>query len=361
MAVRLEVTPPSAGTAQPEPLVYGFDQPRITIGRAASADVRLPSRTVSDTHAIIRLEDGAFALVDQGSTNGTSHNGQPMVEGRRKLLRAGDRIDVAGYRIVFQETVRIDSTTTPERTAGLARRIVREALGVLPAERRSPVIHVVGGPDVGAKLTLGDPGCKLVVGRDDACDLRLSDADVSRTHVELSRDWEGVTVRDLGSKNGMSVNGRRLGERRLRDRDEIVIASTVLAFEDAADGYLREIEGGADEKIGAAQADAAGAPTEGVESVASSPAPSGAPIGEGAKPPDDASPRSADGARTGTVGPMAAAPAGGEARSAALAPPPRRAPRRGGGRSIADVIVFLLAAVVLVGSVAALVVLLRAG
>ena len=357
MAVRLEVTPPSQGPgraslegpgrasrgpANTEPLVYGFDQPRITIGRAASADVRLPSRTVSEAHAIIRLEDGAFAIVDQGSSNGTTHNGQAMVAGRRKLLRSGDQIDIAGYRIVFQEAVSIDSTTTPERTAGLARRIVREALGVLPATTSAPRVVVVAGPEAGSRLELPDPGCRLCVGRDDDCDLPLSDADVSRKHLELSRDWEGVTVRDLGSKNGITVNGRRLVERRLRDRDEIGLAQTVLAFEDAADVYLRELEGGKDDPVVAPVAPSTSEASPPSDALASSPD-RGTPAAE----PEAIPPMS-----QAAVAPVITA------EKAPLRPPARR---RGGGRSIADVVVFLLAAVVLVGSVAALVVLLRAG
>ena len=52
---------------------------------------------------------------------------------------------------------------------------------------------------------------RVVVGRDEACDLRLPDRLVSRRHAVLSRTESGsVAVRDLNSSNGMVVNGRDL-------------------------------------------------------------------------------------------------------------------------------------------------------
>ena len=56
-------------------------------------------------------------------------------------------------------------------------------------------------------------------------------------------------MRDLGSKNGVVVGGRRWTERLLSDRDEVCIGSTVLLFEDPADGYVKALERGDDEDV----------------------------------------------------------------------------------------------------------------
>jgi hypothetical protein len=50
----------------------------------------------------------------------------------------------------------------------------------------------------------------LRIGRDPASGLRLSHETVSRVHAELTRQGGLWVLRDLGSTNGTSVNGRRV-------------------------------------------------------------------------------------------------------------------------------------------------------
>nr|WP_206440590.1 DUF1707 and FHA domain-containing protein [Streptomyces scabichelini] len=50
----------------------------------------------------------------------------------------------------------------------------------------------------------------LRIGRDPASGLRLSHETVSRVHAELTRQGGMWVLRDLGSTNGTSVNGRRV-------------------------------------------------------------------------------------------------------------------------------------------------------
>jgi len=74
-------------------------------------------------------------------------------------------------------------------------------------------------------------GSRVTVGRSRECDVVVSDPNVSRRHLELRRGEEGWSVVDLGSTNGMKVNGRRVGEARLRPGDRITIGVTDLTFE----------------------------------------------------------------------------------------------------------------------------------
>src|SRR5207344_258836 len=99
------------------------------------------------------------------------------------------------------------------------------------------------------------------------CALPLPVEEVSLEHAALERGADGVVLRDLGSKNGVSVGGARVdGQRRLADGDQVQVGPVTLAFEDPAERYLRQL------------ADAApDAP------VAEAPAPS--PQGEAAAPP----------------------------------------------------------------------------
>lgn len=68
----------------------------------------------------------------------------------------------------------------------------------------------------------------LVVGRDASCDLVVSDAKVSRRHIELVAEEGGVRVRDLDSANGMFVDGARVAESLIVGDEQIQIGSSVL-------------------------------------------------------------------------------------------------------------------------------------
>jgi hypothetical protein len=53
-------------------------------------------------------------------------------------------------------------------------------------------------------------GTRWVLGRDEACDIRLRYAGVSRNHAEIIRRGPLYSVRDLGSTNGVRVEGERV-------------------------------------------------------------------------------------------------------------------------------------------------------
>jgi hypothetical protein len=74
-------------------------------------------------------------------------------------------------------------------------------------------------------------GDRVVIGRSRDCDVVVSDPNVSRRHAELRRDENAWHVIDLGSTNGVKVNGRRVEQVALRDGDRINIGVTDLTFE----------------------------------------------------------------------------------------------------------------------------------
>jgi pSer/pThr/pTyr-binding forkhead associated (FHA) protein len=69
-------------------------------------------------------------------------------------------------------------------------------------------------------LTVHDAGAerrvvveaRAVVGRDLDCDVVLSSRSVSRKHAIVEKRGEGWVVRDLGSANGLFVEGKRVSE-----------------------------------------------------------------------------------------------------------------------------------------------------
>jgi hypothetical protein len=71
----------------------------------------------------------------------------------------------------------------------------------------------------------------LVLGRGQDCDVRLADPNVSRRHAELRQEETSYWIVDLGSTNGMEVNGRRIRQAKLEGGDRITLGSTDVVFE----------------------------------------------------------------------------------------------------------------------------------
>jgi FhaA, N-terminal domain/FHA domain len=74
-------------------------------------------------------------------------------------------------------------------------------------------------------------GDRLVLGRSRESDIRLEDPNVSRRHAELRREGDQWTINDLGSTNGVKVNGRRVDRAQLEAGDQIVLGTLELSFE----------------------------------------------------------------------------------------------------------------------------------
>jgi hypothetical protein len=75
-------------------------------------------------------------------------------------------------------------------------------------------------------------GPTATLGRSKECECVINDPNISRKHAQLRRnnsgDWQVV---DLGSTNGIKVNGRRVDSARLAPGDEVTIGTTTFAFD----------------------------------------------------------------------------------------------------------------------------------
>ena len=101
----------------------------------------------------------------------------------------------------------------------------RDARRIEPAADRRQALLVGGG----RRNVLS--GSRVVVGRSREADIVLQDPNVSRRHAELRRDDGGWQIVDLGSTNGIKVNGRRVDSQQLSAGDQITIGVTDLTFE----------------------------------------------------------------------------------------------------------------------------------
>ena len=94
--------------------------------------------------------------------------------------------------------VRFNDQTAPLPRSGLEHR---------PAPIGA-IVRVLGAKAQPATLELRVGVC--VLGSGPSCDIVISEPTVSRQHVELGLVPEGVTVKDLGSRNGTFYQGQRV-------------------------------------------------------------------------------------------------------------------------------------------------------
>lgn len=91
------------------------------------------------------------------------------------------------------------------------------------------LIPVDGGPAYRLEKPI------MLIGRHEDCDLALPEkVKISRRHCCVARVEDRFLVRDLGSMNGVRVNGQRVTEAELRPGDELAVADTVFLFQDDA-------------------------------------------------------------------------------------------------------------------------------
>ena len=157
----------------------------------------LTSRPQIEFHTDDRLELGEFGI--QAQLLG-------MPEEEAGAVDAGPSAGDFGHTMVY----------SPDRKAA---RPLEPAL-----DRRQALLIAEGRRNVLS-------GERVMVGRSRECDVVVSDPNVSRRHIELRRGERGWAAVDLGSTNGMKVNGRRLSHAELEPGDRITIGVTDLTFE----------------------------------------------------------------------------------------------------------------------------------
>jgi pSer/pThr/pTyr-binding forkhead associated (FHA) protein len=245
---------------------YDFKQNVIAMGRDPSNDIQVPLTTVSRRHARIFYEHGDYFLEDLGSTHGTEHNNKKLAQGEKRLLRDGDNITIMSFSIVFKTTAGSLLDRKPgEKTEQLARRMVQEVLSTLGGSKMDPpALRVMNGPDEGTRYEIREEQAEVTLGRSPECDLPLNDQNISRRHCLIKRTWNGFTAQDLGSKNGVIVNGNKIeGAQPIKDGDEIQVGGLKLIFIDPPSRLLDQFGGIAGETLNPQSDQANGEASEG--------------------------------------------------------------------------------------------------
>jgi pSer/pThr/pTyr-binding forkhead associated (FHA) protein/type II secretory pathway predicted ATPase ExeA len=169
---------------------------------------------VGDINALCRLALDSVAERMAGSLR------QPRVT-RALLKEAGTqlnlRYDVSAWAKVTEETASAATVHLSD-----------------PAELKVEAARLIvsSGRKLLAEISLNRP--RMVLGRDDSCDISLDSMYVSRFQNLFMETPDGWVLIDLSSTNGCFVNGRRVREHRLRDGDLIAVGQHQLRFSGTA-------------------------------------------------------------------------------------------------------------------------------
>ena len=118
--------------------------------------------------------------------------------------------------------------------AGLPPKDVAATLGRGPALPLSDIPALVGLQGLAAGSTFALTDGDVVIGRDGDNGIVLAENTVSRRHARLLRDSQGqFTVSDLGSANGIYINGTRIQRAILSSGDELKIGDNYFRFQAA--------------------------------------------------------------------------------------------------------------------------------
>lgn len=190
------------------------------------ADVR-----AGDLRVVTRLDDGSLtapAPHDDGASPATAHGPGASAAAPDRLV---EDLPAAAPREP-SPAPRVGPRPAPRRAAA-------STAPAAPAHADQPTV-VMGRPvtgPAGPALELDGrmlplDGDDLILGRSaERADLVIPDSSVSREHLRLLTVGSTVTLLDLGSRNGVLVNGRRVdGSVTLRDGDVVTVGQTELLF-----------------------------------------------------------------------------------------------------------------------------------
>ncbi|MEJ2208363.1 MAG: FHA domain-containing protein [Anaerolineae bacterium] len=188
----------------------------LTLGRSPDNNLEIPDPLVSGHHARLEQRGQTYRIVDMGSTNGLSYQGQRVPE---HTFADGDVLYI-GDRVAIQ---------------------YRAHIGFVPLS----AARQVEGPKTQYldMRSLPKAGRRITIGRHSSNVLVIKHPRVSRYHAVIEQYGARFRLQDLNSDNGTFVNGKRVDkETWIKEGDEIRIASHRLVFQE--DGITHFDEAG---------------------------------------------------------------------------------------------------------------------
>jgi ABC-type multidrug transport system ATPase subunit/pSer/pThr/pTyr-binding forkhead associated (FHA) protein len=216
----------------------------VWLGRDPTCQVVFESTEimVSRRHAQVRLDGDVVVIDDNNSFNGTLVNGQristvtPLYHGDEIQLGLGGpvlRFDApsrsapAGASLPGQRSISINQIV--RQLPHMAPSSKTMAFNLNKDQRQS-----TDGADAQLLMSLnfGDKK-ELTIGRGDTNDIRLDGLQISTRHARLVRSGSDVAIDDLGSTNGVYVNGVRVSRQTISGSDAVQVGAFIIRVDPA--------------------------------------------------------------------------------------------------------------------------------
>src|SRR6266542_5861244 len=220
---------------------------RTLMGRDSTANISIDAAApmVSRRHAEIhRQNNGGFVIIDLNSFNGTLVNDQRI--NQPTPLHDGDCVQFAVGGPIFRF---INPAIAPPKQRSSTGTAVRELAAALPADAGIGLHTIIsrsrterpappaGASDVQLLFERTFDGKRdLSVGRDPENDIQLDGLLISKHHARFINSDQGVLIEDVGSTNGIYVNGQRVRGRHLVQSQDVVQIGAFVLRADPATG-----------------------------------------------------------------------------------------------------------------------------
>ncbi len=192
---------------EPSGIIELIDGSKV-IGRDAECEIHLNDASVSASHARIQGHLGSYSLMDLGSRNGTSVNGQ-LETG--VVLKFGSKIAMGSSELLYTK-----AASGGEQADGTP--VANEGM-----------LLVKSGRSVGHSFQV--PQGDLVIGRQpEQGGAQIDDPFVSRSHALLRQMPREARLHDLGSANGTKVDDKELTGVLLKNGDILKFGDVEVQF-----------------------------------------------------------------------------------------------------------------------------------
>ncbi len=224
---------------------FTLNKPSVWLGREPACEIIFDasSGTVSRKHAEIKVDDGEYVIVDNKSFNGTLVNDQRITSPIPLYHNDEITLGIGGPVLRFLSPTRI----APAGADVAGQRSVQSVPSVAILDAGSPKTIVFNkGAASSPKLDAGSSAepqllmsvafgqkAALSIGRDDSNDISLDGLQISKRHAKLVRSGPDVVIEDLGSTNGVFINGNRASRQVIRPEDSVQIGTFIIRVDPA--------------------------------------------------------------------------------------------------------------------------------
>jgi len=195
-----------------------------SIGRQEGNVIRLTERNVSRKHAKLLRENGRFIIDDLKSYNGVFINNERIKE--KVQLKSGDSVQIGDYRLVFREITGIEAEDSVIVKEDLVKPPMPRVATALPGEK--PKLIIINGPKPGQIVNLEEG--ETIIGRSETATIMVDEPSVSREHGKIVLEENYCQILDMGSSNGVKINGVQIKEHYLSHGDTIELGNILIRF-----------------------------------------------------------------------------------------------------------------------------------